>query len=304
MTKLWCLDDAGGWGRQLAQEASARGWKARMFSSPTDVAGIARGDFAFMRIAQDARRGAAEKELAKFLATRGVRLIPSLREILLYEDKAEQAIEYAQWMPDTAYVKSRMTAEYALQQMQFPFLSKSRTGSASRNVRMVNTLQDARREIDAAFGEGIAGAHKLGEAVQRGYLLWQDFLTGNAYDYRIVRTGRHMMALKRFNKPGTPFASGSGINSPAPDGGELLNVLRFADSFFSSIGSIWCGIDVVHDNRRGVWRVLETTLGWTASAYAQCRYYLTTPTGIPVASPYRGAEVWRLLCDEIEKGYV
>lgn len=291
---LWCLDDKGLWGQQLRDEARSRGWKTGLFSVARQTSAIPADAYVFMRISQERARMAQEKEIAEELHCRGIKLIPSIYSCLPYEDKIAQTELYRHWMPDTGIYADPDAAFQDIRRFGFPFLSKSATGSASRNVRIIVDEASAREEIHKAFGPGIDAPHKYGELVQRGYLLWQEFLPGNAYDYRVVRVGRYNMLLQRHNKPGTPFASGSGRNNPVNYiTGEVEEVLDFANRFFDAHDLRWCGIDVVRDTVAGDWMVLETTLGWTAKAYEGCRFFGTD---------YYGKDIWKLLCDEIEVG--
>ena len=300
MKPIYCLDDRGGWGRALSAEAHARGWQRSVFADLDDILLPSEPlGYAFLRIDQTAAQQEKDKDLAVVLNSRGFTLIPDIDVCLTYEDKLAQAERYAQWMPKTLVLRDEASAINAIEYgvFDYPFISKSRTGSASKNVRMILNKEQALREIDAAFHAGLSAPHRLGEITQHGYLIWQEFLPGNAYDYRVVVTGTRHMILQRHNKPGTVFASGSGINNPVELTDEVISALAFAELFFSKNNMKWGGIDIVQDHSVDgpfrKWRVLETTLGWSQSAYAKCKYY---GTGL------HGADIWKVLCNEIEEG--
>jgi hypothetical protein len=288
---LFCLDDRGGWGRELEKEAKTRGWNVRLFTA-ADYSFVDNG-IVFMRMAQEADRLAIEKPIMSELSKRNTILIPDIKSGLMYEDKYQQSLAYNKWMPTTCVIDDRNTAENLMGKLSYPFLSKSRTGSASRNVRMIYNADEARQEIDAAFGTGLSAPHKMGELTQRGYLIWQKFLPDNKYDYRVVATGGQIMVLQRWNRKDVPFASGSGINNPADWSPEVEEVVKFSRSFLDEEKILWTGLDLVCDKEAESWRILETTLGWSAAAYANCQYYGT---------PYFGKDIWKVLCNEIEKG--
>jgi glutathione synthase/RimK-type ligase-like ATP-grasp enzyme len=289
--KLFCLDDRGNWGRELAKESSSRGWKSELFSA--DNNSNVQDGIAFMRLAQEAERLAIEKSLMRSLHDRGILLIPDLKSGLMYEDKYEQSISYNKWMPVTFVITDPQTAEQCINSLMFPFVSKSRTGSSSRNVRLIQNHDEAMREIEAAFGNGLSAPHSLGELVQSNYLIWQEFLQENKYDYRVVATGKKIMVLQRWNRRTSPFASGSGINNPAPWSDEVESVIEFSKRFLEEENILWCGLDVIQNKSTNEWKLLETTLGWSAHAYINCQYYGT---------PYLGKDMWKVLCNEIEEG--
>lgn len=289
---LRCLNDAGGWGKQLLIEAVSRGWNASLLDNP---AMVEPGDYVFMRLSQERQRLSHEKLLLLLLQDHGAITIPSCKHGLLYEDKLEQTLAFKKWMPTTWVCTNKREALAALSEVTFPLVSKSRTGSASVNVRLLSNRDEAEREIRRAFSPyGLRTSHRLGEDVQRGYLIWQQFLDGNPHDYRVVSTGRQMMALKRFNRPDLPFASGSGNHAPVTKvDAEVEQVLETSRRFFEEEKAPWCGLDLVRDPDSGEWKILETTLGWKQSAYSECVYFGTN---------YRGADIWKVLCDEIFYG--
>jgi len=243
------------------------------------------------------------KELAlhELMAASGYTMIIGSEDTRMYEDKLAQSKAYADWMPPTLVIEDRETALDAVESIDLPFVSKSRTGSASRNVRLITTREQARAEVEAAFGLGLEAPHKLGELVQKGYLIWQAFCPGNAYDYRVCKIGRPIMLLRRGNRDDLPFASGSGkTEAVVKFDAETKAVYDAADEFFQHIGTSWCGIDMVKDHR-GKWRVLETTIGWSQTAYTDCTFFGGGPY-IKWRPPRRGGEMWELVCDEIEAG--
>jgi glutathione synthase/RimK-type ligase-like ATP-grasp enzyme len=248
--------------------------------------------YAFIRVNQGGERLVNELALHERLAGAGYSMIIGSEDTRMYEDKVAQSKAYASWLPPTLVLEDREDALAAVEDIDLPFVSKSRTGSASRNVRLITTRAQARAEIEAAFGRGLEAPHKLGELVQKGYLIWQSFCPGNAYDYRVCKIGRRIMILRRYNRDDVPFASGSGKTEAVTAlNAETSEVYDFAAKFFEAIGTNWCGIDVVRG--RGGWRLLETTIGWSQKAYADCTFF---------NSRRKGAEMWELVCDEVEAG--
>lgn len=290
--KLWCLDDAGGWGRALLSEARSRGWRADLFRACAEVDTF--DGYAFMRLDQKPPRINHEKATAEGLYSTPLVLIPDITQLRLYDDKLQQAIRFARWMPPTlifrALDNANRLAAFAVDALGLPFISKTSEGSASHNVRLIRSQEEAAKEATQVFGDGLQARY----SVQKGYLLWQRFLPGNLYDYRAIAVGRQRLLLRRHNRDDRPFASGSGRCEPITElDNETAEVLDAANQFFEAAKTSWCGIDLVRDPASGLWKVLETTLGWKMSAYWPCAFFGTT---------FKGADIWRVLCDEIEAG--
>jgi glutathione synthase/RimK-type ligase-like ATP-grasp enzyme len=296
--RLWCYDvDRGGWAGKLHAAAVSRNIDARLFVE--DNPHIRAGDYVFMRIPQWEPELSEGKKLASVLIERGVKLIPDFFTIWSYEDKVLQTAAYRSFMPMT-YVLSRnntwQDAIRAIDIIGLPFISKAKEASASKNVRLIYNMVEARVEFESVFkGAGISIAVGKGRTgSQKGYVIWQRFCEKNDCDYRVCITGRKLMMLKRFNRPGTSFASGSGKNEPVNEPTEFeQGALDTARKFFDEMKLKWNGIDLVFDHYDGKWKVLETTLGWSLPAYANCVYFGTKR---------KGSEMFEMLLDELQEG--
>lgn len=283
MTVLWCYAERSRWGEHAAAAARARGWQARMF---TDASAVG-GGYAFMHPRQHPPDIGHDQAVAERVHQRA-RLIPDIGQIRVYEDKVAQAERYAAFMPETLIARSPDDALTWLQTCRYPFVSKAACGSSSRNVRLIGNRVHAEREIELAFGTGIAINRRR---VQRGYLLWQRFLSGNTHDYRVIAVGRQRMLIRRANRPGTAFASGSGaFEAVVSLDEESAAVLEAANAFFAAAVAGWCGIDLVRDDTTGEWRVLETTTGWP-DAFNERGVFIG-----------HAGRIWDVLIEEIESG--
>lgn len=251
-----CMADSRNWGGRVAASAKAKGHETVLFRTADQVE---RADYAFCRIAQDAPRLHQDRVEVEALHKRGINIVPDMRMIRQYEDKWAQAEAYRQWFPRTELISSRDEAEAIAEDMEYPFLSKSRHGSASKNVRLIESRHQALAETELAFGSGIpAWGHR-----QTGYLIWQELCRGNEYDYRVTAIGREIAIGRRWNKPGTFFASGhSEIENLDESDPEAAQVLAFARSFLSTEDMTFAAIDVVKGSQG--WRVIETSLAWPA----------------------------------------
>lgn len=286
--KIWLYDDYSGWGRKLLPVALGRGHDARLFLDPThpDEGHV------FVRLHHHPDVRSRDKRAVAYMAQRPeLILIPDYRSSVLYDDKAEQQRQLARWMPKTAIFYSPGAADRALARIGLPLMSKCAEGAGSYNVRLIRTRDEAMREVSVAFSEGLPAHYRQR---QEGYLLWQQFLPGNDYDFRVIAAGRERLILRRGNRSESdPRASGSNKEMPIvwPDA-EASEVLDFANRFFEEERFSWCGIDVVKDREAGEWRVLETTTGW--------------PTGNNAAhktvSGRNWGEFWQIIVEEIEAG--
>src|SRR5690554_1281510 len=293
------LNDAGGWGQALVNEAKKQGLSAELVESADNVN---HDDLFFARIAQ--KKDRREKELPEIIMAKkkGARLIPDFMLLSEYESKIEQSKRYAGWMPETYYITNKEEAKKKIGALGYPFVSKASTGSASRNVRLIKSEEQARQEIDAAFGSGLSAPHGLGERNQRKYLLWQRFVPDNGYDYRACIVGDKIMLLKRYNREDVPFASGSGLVEPINElDAESWLVLVFARNFFNKFGMEWAGIDVVIDRKcdpcAETLFMLETTIGWPKSFNADCVFFDSDNKD----SGKKGADIWEVFVNYIRR---
>ena len=264
---LWLYQDGGPqWYREVAEAAGKRGHMVRLFSQPWQIKADQYPGYAFTRIAQfppmiDQDR----KKVLAALAVSGVKPIQDATQIRVYEDKVAQTIRWHEWMPKSYVLMNRESAELALEFMIFPFISKAAVGSASLNIRLVKTKDEAIAEINASFGEGITIRQGPGASVkQKGYLLWQEFID-HTVTYRVTGIGTKRHVYARFNYPDKPMAAPSKVVQTCPltetDAG-VPGLLEFSDAFFAAAGTKFCAIDVLWDARRERWRLLETAQSW------------------------------------------
>lgn len=297
--KLWCFHDQQEWGRGLAMAAAERGHDAHLFDDPEKPD----DGLLFMHMHHHPAVRLKHKRIMALLAMNpNLTLIPSYRASNLYDDKLEQAREFAKWMPKTKVYWAPEPARHALNRglFQFPFVSKATVGASSHNVRLVTSREQADEELRLAFNHSHGISLHYGQ-FQRGYLLWQKFVADNKGDVRIIALGNQRLLLERFNRKNLPFASGSGKLKPITKDNfspELEGALATADAFFAAEDQKWCGIDMVFDHEEQRWLILETTVGWTLHGYYECEFYEKGKgfTG------RMGNEVWPVVLDQMEAG--
>jgi hypothetical protein len=291
--KLWCYNDAHNWGSMLLAEALKRGHDAHLFDDPRQPD----QGYVFMHMHHHPQVRLLHKRCMAIMAMNPeLVLVPEYRSSVLYDDKVEQARQLARWMPRTNVFYTPNAAKRWLEKNPaMPFMSKSSEGASSHNVRLVRTPDEARLEIKHAFSD-LGIKCRYGQT-QRGYLLWQDFIPGNAGDIRILAIGKKRLVLRRGNRDDRPMASGSGklismTSAMLAKDSEAEQALAVANMFFAQENMNWCGIDMVKD-AQGKWYILETTVGWTLNGYYDCEF---------IGTQLKGDKVWSVFLDEIEAG--
>jgi len=192
---------------------------------------------------------------------KNVFLIPQIHESRLYYNKVKQAEAYPAWMPPTWHITSADEAAKKLEEIDFPFVSKSHEGRRSINVRLVKNREEALKEIEASFfGEGLP--MEFGKR-QKGYVFWQEFLPDNPYDWRVtVIAKKYAYAIRRQNRKDIPLASGSGFLEYHADlNAELEKLLSYAVKFARENNCLLCAVDVLRD-RKGRMVICEAECTW------------------------------------------
>lgn len=192
----------------------------------------------------------AAKKILFSLEHAGIRVFPDFRTGWHFDDKVAQkylleAIR-APLVPSYVFYDKQKAVEWA-RAVSFPKVFKLKGGSGASNVRLVKTRAEAIRLINRAFGKGfenysamssfmervrkfksqqasfisvIKGAARFFispefsrmQAREKGYIYFQDFISGNDFDTRVVVvSGKYAAAEKRFVRKGDFRASGSGV---------------------------------------------------------------------------------------------
>lgn len=116
-----------------------------------------------------------------------------------------------------------------LKSTQYPIVSKSKGGSASRNVRKYNNFKSAKIDVEKIFRK--KPFYKVVDKIfslfsfsnskysgQFGYVNLQHFVEGNTRDFRVTTIGgQYAYAYFRNNRKGDFRASGSGLNDYSPE---------------------------------------------------------------------------------------
>ncbi|MFH0983533.1 MAG: hypothetical protein V2A79_18620 [Planctomycetota bacterium] len=180
----------------------------------------------------------------------GIPVFPDLRTAWHYDDKIAQAYllqSLGLSAPKTWVFWRRQDAEKWAGSASYPVVAKLAVGAGSSNVKLIRDACEAWAHIARMFSRtGIIGrglhpgkatlagvAKDIAQRIlwggrymllkkypplpkqywmpQKGYALFQEFLSGNEFDTRITVIGDRAFGFRRMNRPGDFRASGSGV---------------------------------------------------------------------------------------------
>lgn len=260
---IYAYDDRKQWGREFKAATDRTSVRVKLFIREQRVPDGAR---AFVRLDQQGPQRDVSRGIVEALHRRRVITLPTHQEMLWYDDKVAQHPALEPWMPATWIARSKPEAEDALTGLTLPFVSKAAEGASSANVRLIETPEQARREIDKAFGPGIELNYGR---FQRGYVYWQRLVPHNPCDYRVCVVGPYLYGLVRRNRPDSFMASGSGDNYALTLSDDReRRAAELAVEIAHALGTRWMAFDIVYDDGHPL--VLEMSSAWTMSAYANC----------------------------------
>jgi glutathione synthase/RimK-type ligase-like ATP-grasp enzyme len=258
----------------------------------------------------DAWAALMARQVTMALEAMGVKVFPSTATSWHYDDKVGQKYlleAIGAPVPESwVFFDQRAALEWA-ESAHFPVVHKLRGGAGSSNVRLVTSRAAARAICHRAFGRGfaevpsyfgdaksklgrlgswdqaIAKVHRAPAAIvaaakmrwsaprARGYVLFQEFMPGNAGDIRVTVIGNRAFGFVRANRPGDFRASGSGRIDHNPDRIDQRCV-EVAIAVARRIGSQSTAFDFVLDPQGGP-RILEISYCYQADAVHNCPGY-------------------------------
>jgi hypothetical protein len=239
---------------------------------------------------------------------RGMPVFPSWHTIWHFDDKIAQQylLEAARIpTPDTRIFWSEADALAFCRDAQYPLVFKLASGITSENVGLLRTFSDsrywvarlfrngtisvrrrflvrpttmARRALNAARYATTGAVPPLGDRtdLQKGYLLVQEYLAGNAFDTRVTVIGNRAFAFRRFNRPGDFRASGSGlIDWTSTEVAE--DAVRLAFHVANVLGTQSLAVDVLRRDGEPV--INEISYYYEGWAVHQCPGHWTLGSG-------------------------
>ncbi len=187
----------------------------------------------------------------------------------------------------------------------FPKVFKLRGGAGSSNVKLVNSIEQAKSLVNKAFGSGFSQNDAIGglkerwrkyrlgmtsfltvikgfirfvyptkfalvAGKERGYVYFQDFIANNNSDIRVIVIHKKAFAIKRMVRVNDFRASGSG---------NILydkqlfdeNTIKLAFEIAAKLDGQSVALDFVYDN--GVPNIVEVSYGFVQRVYDSCVGY-------------------------------
>ena len=238
------------------------------------------------------------RQLLFALEHAGLTVFPDFRTAWHFDDKVGQkylfeALDIPR-LPTYVFVERMSALEWA-STTDYPKVFKLRHGASSSCVWIVHNERQARRLIRRAFGRGLpvySGRENLRGRIykwwrgetdaidiakgigrvfypprfsrvlgrQAGYVLFQDFASGNDSDLRITVVGDRAWGVRRWVPPGDFRASGSGRYSYGPDN-VGIEAVALAFRLTKKLGSSCLAVDIVR-KPDGSLAVIEVSYGF------------------------------------------
>lgn len=252
-------DEKSYWGRILFNYL--KGGSCKLFHRIEDV-----GDtgYVFMNVAHyPFEERDKNKEIMIELGKReGLKLIPSVKEVILHDDKITQYREFGNWLPETILVNDKEAALQNINKLGFPFVSKSRQGAGASNTRIIQSSEQAEKEVELVFSEKGLKCYK--NSIQKDYVLWQKWIPGLEMNWRVVvLANKYFIVTKRWNEKGTKFVNDlSIIETLSYLDDKTKKIIGFAEKFARVNCFKWVAIDIAEEPETGKLYVLETSAGW------------------------------------------
>jgi hypothetical protein len=249
------------------------------------------------------------KQILFALEHTGFKVFPDFRTAWHFDDKLGQKYLLerinAPLVPTYAFYEEADAMAWA-ETADFPKVFKLRGGSASANVRLVRTRDEAKRLIYQAFHGGFANydgwgslkerwrKYRLGKAGiiepvkglirlfqpppyaktmgrEMGYVYFQDFIPGNTYDTRVAIIYGKAIALRRYVRKNDFRASGSGLMEFDR---ELFDerCIRIAFEVTEKLNAQCVSFDFVF-NEQNEPLIVEISYGYVMESYDRCLGY-------------------------------
>jgi glutathione synthase/RimK-type ligase-like ATP-grasp enzyme len=237
-----------------------------------------------------AMRQVARRLLPVIETELGLLVYPDQKTCWHYDDKiAQRYLFEAVGIPAPrtwVWFDKNLAKEWA-RSADYPMVLKLWSGAGSTNVGLVHTFEEAGRWIDRLFGRGVtdltqesprrwtraltrlrvakrvllqgAPGHLPAWELHKNYVLFQEFLAGNAYDTRVTVIGDRAFAYRRFNRDNDFRASGSGKIDHNPEG-IAPEFVRLAFDVARRLEAQSCAMD-------GLWRGTEPVVGEVSYTY-------------------------------------
>jgi len=248
------------------------------------------------------------KQLIYSIIASGKRVFPDFDTVWHFDDKIGKKylleVMEVPLVPSYVFYSKKEALEWA-KKTSYPKVFKLRGGAGSANVRLARTKSDAIKLINKAFGRGFSqyeGWSNLQERIrkfkngktsffdvfkgmirlfrttdyskingrEKGYVYFQDFISNNDHDIRIIVIGDKAFAIKRIVRKNDFRASGSGNILYEK---ELFNetIIKLSFEMATKLKTQCVAFDFVF--QQGEPLVVEISYGFSPNGYADCPGY-------------------------------
>lgn len=264
--------------------------------------------------------------IIKTLELKGIKTFPSSNQLWHFDDKLAQSLFFQSQKipyPTTTYFFDKREAIKFSEHTDYPVIAKLRRGSASSNVFLVENKYKAKSIIKKSFKSGFplfnlrnryadkirkaSGLyHKLIEVLkycyrsfkqpyyskmmpnEKGYILFQEFISNEGYDIRVVVVDDKAIALQRFNREADFRASGSGkINYPNEN--LDFNFIKMAFETADKLDVDSIGIDFIKSTDEKIYAI-EMSFGFPSKDFLDFATGYWTRDGQFIASKIHAQE--------------
>lgn len=184
---------------------------------------------------------------------------PSFHEVWQYEDKIRSTYLYESHklpMIPTIITHCKFEAYKLIEEVKYPFISKTTIGSGSSGVTKVESKNQAKKIIDKIFSyKGLKTQYYYQR--QKNYFFIQEFIDDADFDLRIMLIGDKAFGYYRFPDKGDFRASGAGnvVKKEIP-----LDVLKEAIHIRNQLQSRQMGVDLLYSKKLNKYMIIETSL--------------------------------------------
>jgi glutathione synthase/RimK-type ligase-like ATP-grasp enzyme len=268
--------------------------------------------FLFHLPVSDLRTQLAAAQIARTVALMGIHVFPCDASYWHFDDKVAQKYLFESLDIPACRSWVFYDRESALEwasSTSYPKVFKLRCGAGSQNVKLVRSYEQATSIIRTMFTSGIRStprlladhrtkiykhhqnhdwvgflrrlpstlknimAAKQAIPLERGYVYFQQYLSGNEFDTRVTVIGTRAFAFRRSVRPNDFRASGSGRIDWDPNAIDLRCV-HLAFEAARKINSQCLAFDLIYDSdHRPV--VIEVCYGFVPAPIHQCVGYWT-----------------------------
>lgn len=239
----------------------------------------------------------------------GLKVFPSSRTCHTFDNKIAQKYQLesigAPLVPTYIFYDKESALDW-VETTHYPKVFKLSRGAGAQNVRLVTSVDHAKRLVNRAFTKGfkqvnlkirdnlkklktvetrkkfdlLGKTKRIPNTLQKlhlrnllfgkeiGYAYFQEFLPDNDFDTRVVIIGNRAFAFRRRVRPGDFRASGSGLIDYDINSIKM-ECIQLAFEVSNSLGTQSIAFDFVYDES-GTPRIIETSYAYADWAVHEC----------------------------------